>query len=200
MLFKRRNPRSFWLRMSHHLYPRMGWRRYFLYWRARTLRLPGSASSIAKGFACGAAASFTPLLGFHLGLTILLCWIIGGNYIAGAIGTLVGNPFTLFPILLLVYKVGSWILGQSADPESIGHFVDALTNHPSQLWDSLRDVFQPIFLPMIAGAVPVGIVVWIITYFVSYRVIAEYKHLRVQHRIRKARSRRVDEGEDFNNL
>ena len=43
------------------------------------------------GFACGAAVSFTPFIGFHSALAALLAWSIGGNILASAIGTAVGH-------------------------------------------------------------------------------------------------------------
>ncbi len=193
MRFKRRHRRPFLSRLRHFLFPAMGWRRYFLYWRARTLRLPGSASSIAKGFACGTAASFTPFVFFHMILTLGLCWVLGGNYIAGAIGTLLGNPFTLFPILFLIYWTGSALLGQEADDGSIEHFIDALSGHPAEIWGHIGELFRPIFLPMLVGCVPVALTVWVISYFLCYRVVYQYKHLRLQRRVRKAQHYRAEQ-------
>lgn len=193
MRFKRRHRRPFFSRLRHFLFPAMGWRRYFLYWRARTLRLPGSASSIARGFACGAAASFTPFVFFHMILTFGLCWLLGGNYIAGAIGTLLGNPLTLFPILFLIYWTGSHILGQTAQSDSIERFVDALSGPPDEILRQLGHLFEPIFLPMLVGCVPVALGVWVLTYVLCYRVVHQYKHLRLQHRMRKAQQYRAEQ-------
>ena len=192
MRFKRRHRRPFFSRIRHALFPAMGWRRYFLYWRARTLRLPGSASSIAKGFACGAAASFTPFVFFHMIVTFGLCWVLGGNYIAGAIGTLLGNPFTLFPIMFLLYWTGSLILGQEAHGGAIEQFIRSLSGHPSQIWQHLEQSFQPIFLPMLVGSVPVALTVWAVSYVLCYRVVHQYKHLRLQRRVRKAQNYRAE--------
>jgi uncharacterized protein len=193
MLFKRRHRRPFWNRVRNFLFPAMGWRRYFLYWRARTLRLPGSASSIAKGFACGAAASFTPLLGFHMGLTCLLCWILGGNYIAGAIGTLLGNPFTLVPILFLIYSTGSLILGQEPQPGSIQKLIHAATSHPADIPAEFAKLFEPVFLPMLIGCVPVAIGIWLISYVLCHRVVHKYKQVRLHLRVRKAQHYRAEQ-------
>ena len=46
--------------------------RIISYYKLRLARLPGSNYAISSGFACGAMVSFTPLLGFHFILAIIL--------------------------------------------------------------------------------------------------------------------------------
>ena len=70
----------------------------------RLKRLQGTPYSIATGFACGVAISFTPFIGFHMILAALTAWLIRGNIIASAIGTIVGNPWT-FPFIWLAVFV-----------------------------------------------------------------------------------------------
>ena len=49
------------------------------YWRARFRRLKGTPNSIALGIACGVAVSFTPFVGAHLMLAMLVAWMMRGN-------------------------------------------------------------------------------------------------------------------------
>ena len=95
-MFKRRVPRHVLRRLLGLVYPLMGWRRTLQYYRHRALRLPGTPASIARGIACGAAVSFTPFVGLHFILAFAMAWLIGGNLLAAAIGTIVGNPLTFF--------------------------------------------------------------------------------------------------------
>ena len=91
----------------------MGWGRVLRYWTFKLKRLQGSPYAIACGFACGAAVSFTPLIGFHFILAAVLAWALRGNIIASAIGTIFEEPGTvLLPMLVggLPAAVVVWML------------------------------------------------------------------------------------------
>ena len=133
-------------------------------------RLKGTPYSIAAGFACGVAISFTPFIGFHLILAAITAWIIRGNVVSSAIGTIVGNPWTFPFIWIAVLSTGRFLLGEMipADHvnfirtfESAGHAL--LTMNFSHFG---RDVW-PIVFPMMIGCIPYYIVAW----FVSFKVI-----------------------------
>jgi uncharacterized protein (DUF2062 family) len=189
MLFNRRVKPSFLANLRGFVLPKAGWRRTVIYIGHRVARLPGTPASIAMGFACGAAASITPLVGLHFGLAALLAWIFRGNLIASAIGTVVGNPWT-FPLIWVgTFEVGAWIMGVDVKSEAVnfGRFFHAL-------WESLRhlnlqvltDQVLPIWLPMLVGSLPLAILAWIVTYWPVQRAVAGYQHARVARRHRKA--------------
>ena len=77
----------------------------------RLKQLKGTPYSVAAGFACGVAISFTPFIGFHLLLAAITAWIIRGNIISSAIGTLIGNPWTFPFIWVAVLSTGNYLLG-----------------------------------------------------------------------------------------
>jgi len=133
-------------------------------------RLQGTPYSIAAGFACGVAISFTPLIGFHLILAAVTAWIVRGNIVSSAIGTLIGNPWTFPFIWIAVLSTGRFFLGNfiTIDHvnflkvfESVGHSLFTLNfrNFGRDVW--------PIFFPMLIGCIPY----YIITWFVSYKII-----------------------------
>ena len=164
MLFKRRNEASRWERFRVWLWPRVSWRRSWIYFFKRALRLSATPYAIAMGCAVGAFVSCTPFLGFHFMLTFAIAWLLGGNLIAGAIGTAVGNPLT-FPLLLgASYEVGKFILpGQErAAPRDLG--ADLMEKSFHQLW--------PLIKPMAVGAIPVGLMVGLVVYIVVYKAVA----------------------------
>lgn len=165
----------------------MGWRRYFRYLRYRVVRLPGSPHTIAIGFACGAALSFTPLIGVHFALAALLAWIIGGNVLASIIGTGVGNPWTFPLIWFWIHRLGSWIIGGDASDS------EAIDFNVTILFDNFIDVFWP----MLVGGVPMAIIVFPIAYYSSRYVVRTYQARRRTHlervavrRVRAAARRR----------
>ncbi len=169
MAFGRRESVGFTGKAREFLWPRMGWWRYFRYLRFRVVRLPGSPHTIAAGFACGAALSFTPLFGFHFGLAALLAWIIGGNIVAAIIGTGVGNPWTFPFIGFWIHKLGSWILGSETTIQLNFNF--------TVFFDNFLDVFWP----MLVGGLPMAIIIWPIAYYASRYVVRTYQTRRRTH-------------------
>ena len=88
----------------------MGYGRYVSYLSLRLQRFKAPPHKIALGLACGVAASFTPLIGFHFLLAMFLTVLLRGNLIAGLFGTIVGNPWTLPLIWGLIYFTGQRLL------------------------------------------------------------------------------------------
>ncbi len=172
MLFKPRTPRTILYRARNIVWPRAGWSRTLSYLRHRVARLPGSPESIALGLACGIAISFTPLIGFHFLVAALLAWAMGGNFLASALGTAFGNPWTFPLIWLWIFKLGTWILGAEADVS------EELTQA------TIRDNVFDIFLPMLVGGIPTAIVVWFGSYYPLKYVIRSYRRAR-RHRVER---------------
>ena len=174
-MFRRRIKPGWVARAREFLWPRRGWRRAGTYVFHRVRRLPGSPYSIAAGFACGAAMSFTPYIGFHFFGAALLAWIIGGSLMASAIGTAVGNPWTFPFIWAGIYRLGYWMLGWD-----VGHAL------PDEL--TLSYIFEhpgAILLPMTVGAVPAVMVVWCAFFWPVRQLVADYQRLRRRRRDRR---------------
>ena len=180
-MFKRRVELTSWDRVRGFIWPQSGWRRAFAYMMHRIKRLPGTPQSIAAGVACGVAASFTPMIGFHFLLAALFAWLIGGSIIASAIGTAAGNPWT-FPLIWIgIYRLGALILG--------GDVAETL---PEGL--TLTYIFDnpiAVLLPMTVGAVPAALVAWTVTYWPVLSIVTKYRELR-----RRRLVRRRAQGED----
>ena len=92
MILGRRDPLGLLKRLRGWLWPRTGWRRAGHYLVTRVKRMPGTPRGIAAGVATGVAVSLTPFVGLHLLLALGLAYLAGGNLLAAALGTLVGNP------------------------------------------------------------------------------------------------------------
>ena len=154
-------------RLQHTLWPRSGWVRAATYVAHRLRRLPGSPSRIATGFAWGAAVSFTPFMGFHFVLAATGAWITGGDIIASAIGTAVGNPWTFPFIWVGSFRLGELILGANASELSQPLSITYIFDHP-----------QAVLLPMTIGGVMMAGVAWLISYWLVWRAVQRYQVLR----------------------
>jgi len=179
-MFGRRNPLPPLRRFVTAVWPRRGWRRAMTYLAHRVRRLPGTPYRIAAGFACGAAISFTPFLGFHFVCAALLALLLRGSLMASAIGTVVGNPWTFPLIWAWNYALGTWLIGGEAASELPESF-------------SLTYIFDrpmEILWPMTVGSIPTAIVAWFAFFLPIRGAVAEYQLARRRRRTRKATSKR----------
>ena len=184
MVFKRRNERTVAQKLREVVWPSMGWRRSAIYLLHRLARLPGTPYSIAAGFACGGAISFTPFLGFHFLISMALAWTMRASMVAALIGTVVGNPWTFPFIWFATYQAGSWMLG--IEPGA-GPAAAEIAAHPFE-------TLSPIFLPLLAGSLPVGVAAWFIQYWPLRALVAKYQKVR-RHRLeRRAKLRGTSDG------
>ena len=151
--------------------------------RHRLARIPGTSYAIAAGFACGAAVSFMPFLGFHFLLAALLAWIMGANILTSAMGTVVGNPWTFPFILPATYYVGCWLIGMPGADDFLGQINDTLGKYSvteilASPLTTLGPFLQSTVLPMFIGGLLLGSVVWLICYWGLEKLVREYKHKR----------------------
>lgn len=77
----------------------------------KLVTLDDSPHRIALGFAVGVFLAFTPLLGLHTVLGLLIAFAFGLNRVAVLVGVFVNNPWTLFPIYGLATYVGGLFVG-----------------------------------------------------------------------------------------
>ncbi len=109
------------------------------------------------------------LWGTHFATAALLAWFFGGNILASAIGTWVGNPFTFPFIWLSTFNTGNFLLGRGFDDNAFPEI--SLEN----IFMSPLEIFSPIIVPMTIGAFPVGVLITVLTYIPSNILINFYK-------------------------
>lgn len=171
MLFARRKKLNFFQRLKVWIWPQKGWKRAASYVWRRVWRLKGTPHIIALGFAAGVFASFTPFIGFHFLIGFAVAWVFGGNLVASALGTFVGNPITFPFIWWFTLSVGTRILGHGTvefDWDWARLFSDSYTN----IWMIMK--------PMIVAGVPTGIVAAALSYFLIRPAIEAYQAGRRQ--------------------
>ncbi len=177
-MFRRREPLPLHHRAWYVFWPKAGWRLAYLYIAHRVRRLPGTPYRIAAGFACGAAVSFTPFIGFHFVFAALLAVVLRGNVVASAIGTAVGNPWTFPFIWTWTYTLGQWLMG-----------VEVTSELPVVL--GLNYIFErplDVLWPMTVGGLSTGLVIWFAVFWPARQAVSEYQHAR-RRRIRRKEER-----------
>jgi len=171
MLFQRRKKLALTERVRALIWPRRGWRRSWQYIVKRILRLSGTPHAIALGFAAGVFVSFTPVIGLHVVTAVALAWITGGNLIAAALGTFIGNPLTLPVIWASTFHLGNWILGKAAA-------VPFRFNETKSVLNESFEVLWPLIKPMAVAGIPMGIIFAIACYFPVRGLVVVYQKRR----------------------
>jgi len=175
MLFKRKKAPTRIEKLRVAVWPRHSWSRSTRYLSKRVLRLTATPHVIAIGFAAGAFASFTPFIGLHFLISFALAYLLGGNIIASAFGTAIGNPLTFPLIWASTYKIGNWIL--SGGPHHPHHDKLEIELHHGMFSRSL-DTILPLIKPMLVGAVPLGLISATASYFIVLKGVEVYQRRR----------------------
>ncbi len=189
MLFKPRQKPSTLLRIQNVLWPRSGLRRGYRYLWHRVTRIKATPHVIAMGFAAGAFASFTPFVGLHFIIGGLLALLIGGNVVASAFGTCIGNPLTFPFIWLSTFNLGGFLLGYDQRDEITLALPDGafwlFFTSPLEFSEAFVAAVGPVLWPMLLGSLPLGIVTAVIIYFTIYPAVEGYQHRRQEKLARR---------------
>ena len=153
--------RKFLAGVRQWVWPSMGWKRFIRYQFIRLSRMTGGRKSIARGFASGAAVSFTPFIGLHFVFAGLLAKAVRGNIVAAMVGTAVGNPWTFPFIWSACYRLGIWAL------DGKNHHERSFDNELS-LTVLLSNPLE-VFFPMFIGSIPLMLIIWPLAYYVGLR-------------------------------
>jgi uncharacterized protein len=148
----------------------------------RLRRISASPHTIALGFATGIFMSFNPMLGLHLIMAAIICWVIGGSFFAAAIGTLIGNPIILPFMMLGNYHVGMLLIGENIREEFVYDGLNLTFGiffaNPVHMADELWAVLAPVFLPMMLGSIVLGLSVAIPAYFAVHAAALAHQRRR----------------------
>lgn len=182
-LFARRTKLSVWSKAAAFMWPASGFRRSLIYFSKRLKRIPASPHAIAAGFASGAAVSCLPLIGLHFVLAFALAWIVRGNMIAAAFGTVVGNPITFPLIFATAYRIGDALLTlghvphpprESFDPDVLLAEGEALMAQGEAIiarrvetdsfsWSMLEELW-PMMQVLLVGGAPLALAMFVVVY------------------------------------
>ncbi len=190
MPFKRRNPKHLSAHFRDAVWPKMGWRRAFKYYRLRLIRLDDTPNRIAFGIANGVVVCFTPLPLLHLFQGLALSFLMRGNILATIVSSWLGNPWT-YPFMW----AAAWAVGREFF-RMIGWAVpDIPTNAGfSELWNMMMSNPVGVMVPWIVGGYLVGVLAWPVVFYAVRPIVTRAQETRVYMR-RRARvlRRRADQ-------
>ena len=128
--------------------------------------------TIAASFAIGVAISFTPLIGLHWIVALLLAVILKLNKVDVLLGTLVVNPLTLPPIAAVAIPIGRLLL--RARREAIHH----LPWHEMfrrSFWTAAGPAMKAIGVQMAVGLFFLSVIAGALTYVILVNLIRRHR-------------------------
>ncbi len=120
-----------------------------------------SPHRIALAFAIGVFIAFSPLLGIHTGLALLIAFLFRLSRGPILVGAYVNNPWTLAPLYMAGTLLGCYLLGISAD----GIADIDWTLHGRAFYHALWEGLRPYVLPFVLGNTLLGALCGTASYF-----------------------------------
>lgn len=177
-MFKRNTPQTFFEKTRESIWPSMGIKRTLTYWKQRTKRIlhAEGVDRLAKGIACGIAASFFPVPGAQIIMAAGLAYIAKLPIVASVIGTLLVLPIFLPFLFMLDFLIGRRILHQLGFTGwgTEKHF-ERETSDFDPTW--FIDDFETLFIPAMVGFIVFLPIIWA----ASYMAIRSLLHWLIRH-------------------
>ena len=123
---------------------------------------------VAASFAIGVAIAFTPLIGFHLLMALVVAFLLKLNKLDVFLGTLVVNPLTLGPVSAGALSLGGLVV--RARQEAVTHMPLSDLLRPS-LWAQAGPAMKTIGIQWAVGMFTLSLFMGVLTYLVLVRVI-----------------------------
>jgi uncharacterized protein (DUF2062 family) len=110
--------------------------------------------SVSRGIALGVFISFLPLPG-HMVMAALISFIWPANLPIAILATWFNNPFSVIPIYVIDYEIGTWVLQMKQHH----HY------HIEFTWDWFDKEFDQFWVPTMLGGVILGSITACISYW-----------------------------------
>ena len=131
------------------------------------LHIEDTPHRTALAFGVGVLIAFSPFLGIHMGIALLVAFVFRLNRVAILFGTYLNNPWTVAPIYLAGTSLGCLMLGVSMDGlEAIDWDLTGAAFRET-LWATLRAYAWPFIL----GNTILGLACGLVGYVLLRRIL-----------------------------
>lgn len=174
------------------LWPRRSFSRSLKYYGKRLLRISATPHQVALGLAIGVLAASSPLFGLHIILAGIVTWLLRGNIAAAILGTMLSNPLTFLPIVMIDYKLGHFYFSFFGNVDEIPlaeirAMFEGLS--VSQAWSILLEAWDTVMKPILLGGLILGVFLGGLAYICAYRATRQFQIHRREKMAEKIRTR-----------
>ncbi len=131
------------------------------------LHIEDTPHRTALAFAVGVLIAFSPFLGIHMGIALIVAFVFRLNRVAILLGTYLNNPWTLAPMYLAGTSLGCLLLGVSKD--GLGAIDWELQG--SAFLEMLKITLRPYVWPFLLGNTLLGLASGFVGYVLLRRFL-----------------------------
>ena len=135
-------------------------------WLDTLLHVADTPERTAAAFAMGVFFGFSPFLGFHTLLAIIIAILFNLNRVAALLGVYSNLPWIIAPYYAIVTMLGAKIIGHKP-PEGFKAQLSALFEESvfhSEFWYQLITILKPLLWPYTVGSLLGAIVMAALAY------------------------------------
>jgi uncharacterized protein (DUF2062 family) len=154
-------------------------------WTALLLHTHDTPRRTAAAFAVGVFFGFSPMLGLHTILALLVAFILGLNRVAVVAGVYSNLPWILAPYYTLATLAGARMLGVPAPAHLRTRLAELfdLSFFGHAFWSGVWALLEPMLWPYVVGSTLGGLVLAGLAYFAAVpAIVAGRRHLHLPHR------------------
>ena len=144
-------------------------------WLEQLLHTHDTAPRTAAAYALGVFLGFSPVLGLHTILGLILAFAFNLNRVAVLLGVYSNLPWILVPYYSLATWLGATILRTALPPGLVEAFITALQNRSWSEFVSAFGALEPVLWAFILGSTLGAALLSLIAYRVSFVTIATHR-------------------------
>ena len=148
-------------------------------WLDALLHVADTPERTAAAFAMGVFFGFSPFLGFHTVLAIIVAFMFDLNRVATLLGVYSNLPWIIAPYYAIVTMIGAKIIGH-APPEGFKAQLSALFElsvFHGEFWHQLITILKPLLWPYTVGSLLGAIVMTVIAYPLALAFVTSRRRL-----------------------
>ncbi len=170
----------------------------FRYLEFKILHIDDSPHKIALGFAIGLFIAWTPLVGLHILLAMLLSMLFRANKFAAFVSIWVSNIFTFFIIYYPNYLFGKFVFNLFVPDQSLTdeQVIEGLRKvlasanmleifYSADYWRHFWSLSKSIGYQLWIGSIIIGALVAVCGYLGCYKIITMYRAQKPHRRYRQ---------------
>jgi uncharacterized protein (DUF2062 family) len=135
-------------------------------WLDTLLHVADTPERTAAAFAMGVFFGFSPFLGFHTVLAIIVAFLFDLNRVAALLGVYSNLPWIIAPYYAIVTMIGARIIGHKP-PDGLKAQLTgllALSVFHGEFWHQLITILKPLLWPYTVGSMLGAIIMAAIAY------------------------------------
>jgi len=136
-------------------------------WLERLLHIHDTPHRTAVAFALGVFVGFSPLLGLHTALGLVLAFAFGLNRVAVLVGVYVNLPWFLAPYYTVATLAGAAVLRRPLPHGLLREFATLLEHWPAGELHRLVELLRPLLWSYVVGSTLLAAVAAAIAYYAA---------------------------------